>query len=128
MLSYIFIYYMLLNEVRAFTFDKRNNFLKKSTPLYLFKDAFKNDPKYINTNKKNNVDKPQVLVNFNNKKEVQVPVGINIEQVAKIANVNIPFNCRNGKCGTCQILINNKKVAKACQTKTYGSKMNITTK
>ena len=52
MLSYIFIYYMLLNEVRAFTFDKRNNFLKKSTPLYLFKDAFKNDPKYINTNKK----------------------------------------------------------------------------
>ena len=119
---------MLFNDVCAFTFNNSNKFFKKSTSLYFFKDAFKNDPKYINTNKKNNVDKPQVLVNFNNKKEVQVPVGINIEQVAKIANVNIPFNCRNGKCGTCQILINNKKVAKACQTKTYGSKMNITTK
>ena len=43
---------MLLNDVCAFTFNNSNKFFKKSTSLYFFKDAFKNDPKYINTNKK----------------------------------------------------------------------------
>ena len=51
-----------------------------------------------------------------------------LEQVARGARVNIPFNCKNGKCGTCEVLLDGSRVVKTCQTKVGKKDMSVDTK
>ena len=38
-----------------------------------------------------------------------------IESVAKKAGVNIPFKCKQGRCNSCELRLNGRVSAKACQ-------------
>jgi len=49
-----------------------------------------------------------------NGKAVPAVVGQKLSVVAAAARVQIPYNCRNGECGTCTVKVNSRKV-KACQ-------------
>lgn len=65
---------------------------------------------------------------FNGGKKVQATPGTSLEQVARGARVNIPFNCKNGKCGTCEVLLDGSRVVKTCQTKVGKKDMSVDTK
>ena len=93
----------------------------------LFDNAFKNDPK-LAAKKPAGKAAPTVTVTFNGGKKVQAPIGASLEQVARSARVNIPFNCKNGKCGTCEVLCDGSRVIKTCQTKVGKKDMDIVTK
>ena len=53
-------------------------------------------------------------------------VGQKIKVVAAAARVEIPYNCNNGDCGTCTVLVNGRK-AKACQMTVPKGKCDIQT-
>ena len=53
-------------------------------------------------------------------------VGQKIKVVAAAARVKIPYNCNNGDCGTCTVLVNGRK-AKACQMTVPKGKCDIQT-
>ena len=42
-------------------------------------------------------------------------IGDNLSDVAEKAGVTIPYQCRKGECGTCEVSVNNQWI-KTCQT------------
>ena len=61
--------------------------------------------------------KGQVEVTFPQKggKVVKAMQGDALGAVCKKAGVRIKFDCKNGRCGTCQVRINGRSAAKVCQ-------------
>ncbi|EOD16684.1 hypothetical protein EMIHUDRAFT_435876 [Emiliania huxleyi CCMP1516] len=61
--------------------------------------------------------KGQVEVTFPQKgnKVVYAQQGDNIGKVAAKAGLRIKFDCKNGRCGTCQVRLNGRAAAKVCQ-------------
>jgi ferredoxin len=47
------------------------------------------------------------------KKTVEAVGGQKITNVASAARVQIPYNCKKGECGTCEVYVNGK-LARAC--------------
>ena len=48
-------------------------------------------------------------------KVVYAQQGDNIGKVAAKAGLRIKFDCKNGRCGTCQVRLNGRAAAKVCQ-------------
>ena len=61
--------------------------------------------------------KGQVEVTFPQKggKVVKAMQGDPIGKVCQKAGVRVKFDCKNGRCGTCQVSINGRSKAKVCQ-------------
>merc|ERR1712194_196197 len=61
--------------------------------------------------------KGQVEVTFPQKggKVVKAMQGDAIGKVCQKAGVKIKFDCKNGRCATCQVSINGRSKAKVCQ-------------
>ena len=61
--------------------------------------------------------KGQVEVTFPQKgnKVVLAKQGEAIGKVAQRAGIRIKFDCKNGRCGTCQVRLNGRAAAKVCQ-------------
>mmetsp|Transcript_63015 Transcript_63015/g.186124 ORF Transcript_63015/g.186124 Transcript_63015/m.186124 type:complete len:140 (-) Transcript_63015:3035-3454(-) len=95
-----------------------NTRVRSSTTLNIFgksfKDAFSNEDlgERQNAGLKGG---PKANENVSiNGKAVPAVVGQKLSVVAAAARVQIPYNCRNGECGTCTVKVNSRKV-KACQ-------------
>ena len=100
----------------------------QSLKMGFFDNAFKNDPAYAKKPAAAGKAASTVSVTFDGRKTVQAAPGTSLEQVARNARVNIPFNCKNGKCGTCEVLLDDSRVIRTCQTKVAKKDMRITTK
>ena len=61
--------------------------------------------------------KGQVTVSFPQKggKQVTAQQGEALGKVISRAGVRVKFDCKNGRCGTCQVSINGRSKAKICQ-------------
>eukprot|EP00316_Scyphosphaera_apsteinii_P025127 CAMPEP_0119308752 /NCGR_PEP_ID=MMETSP1333-20130426/12672_1 /TAXON_ID=418940 /ORGANISM="Scyphosphaera apsteinii, Strain RCC1455" /LENGTH=148 /DNA_ID=CAMNT_0007312593 /DNA_START=18 /DNA_END=464 /DNA_ORIENTATION=+ len=60
--------------------------------------------------------KGQVEVEFPQKgKKVIAKQGEALGAVAKRAGIRIKFDCKNGRCATCQVKLNGRAAAKVCQ-------------
>ena len=61
--------------------------------------------------------KGQVEVTFPQKgnKVVKAMQGDALGKVCQKAGVRVKFDCKNGRCGTCQVRINGRSVVKVCQ-------------
>jgi len=61
--------------------------------------------------------KGQVEVTFPQKgnKKVVAKQGEPLGQVCNRAGVKVKFDCKNGRCGTCQVRLNGRAAAKICQ-------------
>ena len=92
-------------------------------------DAFKNDPAYAKKEVK--ATQPTVDVTFTSSKSTKtvaaVP-GSSMAACASRAGVKIAYNCKNGECGTCEVLLNGNKVIRTCQFKVPKSGCKIMTK
>lgn len=93
-----------------------------------FGDAFKNDDSLgkakdagLSTGPKYN---EQVTVN--GRAIPKVVIDQKISQVCNAARVKVPYNCQNGECGTCTVLMNGKKI-RACVSKVPAGKCAIQT-
>jgi hypothetical protein len=97
-------------------------------------DAFKNDPSYGpgGANAKKVVAQgPMAEVTFKTlkgEKTIKAPVGSPMAAAASKAGVKIAYNCKNGECGTCEVLLDGKKVIRTCQFKVPSGGCNIMTK
>lgn len=65
-------------------------------------------------------------VSVNGKSVPNVVANQKISQVCAAARVKVPYNCQNGECGTCTVMMNGRKV-KACVSKVPAGKCNIQT-
>ena len=63
------------------------------------------------------IPKGQVEVTFpqKNNKVVLAKQGEDIGKVAARAGLRVKFDCKNGRCGTCQVRLNGRAAAKVCQ-------------
>mmetsp|Transcript_13576 Transcript_13576/g.24608 ORF Transcript_13576/g.24608 Transcript_13576/m.24608 type:complete len:143 (-) Transcript_13576:223-651(-) len=104
---------------------------RPSTSLGLFGDAlkgaFSNDDKLGTQQNAGLKGGPK----YNDKvtingKSVKAIVGQKVSVVAAAARVKIPYNCKNGDCGTCMIKVNGRK-AKACQMNIPSGSCNMET-
>uniref|UniRef100_A0A7R9VKD2 2Fe-2S ferredoxin-type domain-containing protein n=1 Tax=Pseudictyota dubia TaxID=2749911 RepID=A0A7R9VKD2_9STRA len=91
---------------------------KQGTSLNIFGKAFSDAFANEDVGEKQNAGLtggPRTNENVSvNGKAVSAVVGQKVSVVAAAARVKIPYNCRNGDCGTCTVKMNNRKV-KACQ-------------
>ncbi|GMH87101.1 hypothetical protein TrVE_jg10936 [Triparma verrucosa] len=102
--------------------------LARSEPLFGFFDkAFANEDLGAKQNAGlKNGPKVNDSVTINGKACKNAVVGQKIKVVAAAARVKIPYNCNNGDCGTCTVLVNGRK-AKACQMTVPKGKCDIQT-
>jgi ferredoxin len=61
-------------------------------------------------------------------KTIQAPVGSPMAAAASKAGAKIQYNCKNGECGTCEVLLDGKKVIRTCQFKVPKAGCKIMTK
>jgi hypothetical protein len=59
----------------------------------------------------------QVTITFpqKNNKQVFAKQGDNLGTVCNKAGMRVKFDCKNGRCGTCQVRLNGRAAAKICQ-------------
>jgi len=102
---------------------------RRAISYNMFSKAFENNPAY----KKDPAAKqPTVPVTFKSAsgsaKTVQALPGQQMQQVANSARVKILYNCKNGECGTCESLLDGKRVVRLCQMKVPKGGCTIVTK
>mmetsp|Transcript_23529 Transcript_23529/g.32605 ORF Transcript_23529/g.32605 Transcript_23529/m.32605 type:complete len:117 (-) Transcript_23529:296-646(-) len=59
--------------------------------------------------------KPVTVTFLPSNKVVEAEQGDLIQTVAQKAGVKIKFDCKTGRCGTCEVRLNNRVTAKVCQ-------------
>jgi aerobic-type carbon monoxide dehydrogenase small subunit (CoxS/CutS family) len=65
-------------------------------------------------------------VTVNGRAIPKVVINQKLSQVCNSARVKVPYNCQNGECGTCTVLMNGKKI-RACVSKVPAGKCAIQT-
>lgn len=76
-----------------------------------FKKAFENDPAYAGKASSPGLSstKAKVDVTICGKKTQAIP-GQRMKDLVRASRAPIKFNCENGQCGTCEALVNGRKV------------------
>jgi len=76
-----------------------------------FKKAFENDPTYAGDKGSAGLSstKQPIEVTIVGRKTKALP-GQRMKDVIRASRAPIPFNCENGECGTCECLVNGRKV------------------
>lgn len=102
-----------------------------STSIHIFgglKGAFANDESLGKAQNAGLSNGPRYNENVtvNGKAVPKVVVDQKISQVCASARVKVPYNCKNGECGTCTVKINGRN-AKACVSKVPSGKCAVTT-
>ena len=133
MLSRALVLAFALSSADAFSPDVafRTKICSSSTSLNFFgnalKGAFSNEDNLGKAQNAGLSGGPKVNENVTmNGKPVNAVVGQKVSVVAASARVRIPYNCKNGDCGTCTVTMNGRK-QKACQMNIPAGKCAINT-
>ena len=98
----------------------------QSTHLFIFGNAFKNDDSLGKPKSAGLTNGPKINEVTVNGKPIKAVAGQKVSQVMAAARVKMTYSCREGNCGTCELLINGR-VEKACVAKLPQGKCTIQT-
>mmetsp|Transcript_828 Transcript_828/g.1481 ORF Transcript_828/g.1481 Transcript_828/m.1481 type:complete len:136 (+) Transcript_828:159-566(+) len=97
-----------------------------STQLDIFGKAFANDDSLGKRDNPGLKKGPNVSETTVNGKAVKAVAGQKVSQVLASARVKMTYSCREGNCGTCEMLMNGR-IEKACCAKIPRGKCTIQT-